>query len=666
MAQKFAQGSLKSGGPLQAHLLARMVTDDERLREEVASAAEDFLDELLRYYSTRGSGEKTGDIADAAPLVAAVERFAQKSDNPWEHVKKLVGAFFDALDEDAGAQVGACGAGDGARDAKSRDELLLLLCEACLRTEAAKRRELVKNLQAIDRFPDTIAATLDPLTLARVGLKRLKEMLVAECAVLYEVDGKRRLVAVTEECPTRTKGPLLLTGGVAERVLEKGEAVFLQGDPSTGEAGVAICGCGRCLLLPLVVRGRTSGAVLVARDASSYCFGIEDLQVGKSFANRLAVAMENARLHEREQRKIKETVALLEITRAINSTLDLKDILQKVVRMSIDLCPAVLCCVYLLEDGRCTIGAWYGFIEDALWKTERERGFELGELAREHLASLFAGEPVIISRLEAAFLLSDEVLRDHGVDGVLLYPLKARERLSGLMALLLPPHKYGGMEKEELEVVAAIASQASMAIENASLYEDIERSYFSTVQALAKAIEVKDPYTHGHSERVTAYALMIAEAMRLDEMEKQKLKYAATLHDIGKIGIAGRVLNKPGALTEEEYSHVKTHPTLGDSIVEPVEFLQGPRPIILHHHERYDGRGYPDGLKGEDIPICARILSVADAFEAMRSDRPYRKALPLEEARQELIRNAGTQFDPKVVEVFLAILDRHDGDPVTR
>ena len=139
--------------------------------------------------------------------------------------------------------------------------------------------------------------------------------------------------------------------------------------------------------------------------------------------------------------------------------------------------------------------------------------------------------------------------------------------------------------------------------------------------------------------------------------KSQKLKYAATLHDIGKIGIAGWVLNKPGALTDEEYTHVKTHPLLGDTIIEPVEFLQGPRPIILHHHERFDGKGYPDGLRGEDIPLSARILSVADAFEAMRSDRPYRKALPLREAREELLSNSGTQFDPEVVRVFLGILD---------
>ena len=154
--------------------------------------------------------------------------------------------------------------------------------------------------------------------------------------------------------------------------------------------------------------------------------------------------------------------------------------------------------------------------------------------------------------------------------------------------------------------------------------------------------------------------------MGLEERDRQKLKYASTLHDIGKIGIAGRVLNKPGALTDEEYMHVKTHPLLGDTIIEPVEFLQGPRPIILHHHERYDGKGYPDGLKGSSIPLCARILSVADAFEAMRSDRPYRRALTMDKAIEELKKNSGTQFDPKVINIFLSILEHNGNDPVNR
>jgi len=201
-----------------------------------------------------------------------------------------------------------------------------------------------------------------------------------------------------------------------------------------------------------------------------------------------------------------------------------------------------------------------------------------------------------------------------------------------------------------------IAGQAAVALENASLYEDLEMSYFSTVKALARAIEVKDPYTHGHSERVTEYAMAIARQLGLSERDKKNIKYAAALHDIGKIGIARRVLDKPGALTEEEFTHIKTHPQLGESIMEPVGFLKSPREIILHHHERYDGAGYPDGLEGEGIDTGSRILAVADAFEAMMSDRPYREALPLEEAVAELEKNSGSQFDPDVVIAFLEVL----------
>jgi response regulator RpfG family c-di-GMP phosphodiesterase len=308
--------------------------------------------------------------------------------------------------------------------------------------------------------------------------------------------------------------------------------------------------------------------------------------------------------------------------------LDLQDILDKVAKMTVDLCGVVLCVVYLLAEGeeRFFPGAYCGFIEDAVWEEERLYGFALKSLQEEVKDGLIGGEAVAMPSSQDDRLLSSEVLYEHGVESILMFPLCSKENLTGIFTLFYPK-VVEELEREEIEVVGAIAAQASLAIENAALYEDIERSYFSTVKALARAIEVKDPYTHGHSERVTEYALMIAEAMELDEREKQKLKYAATLHDIGKIGIAGRVLNKPGALTDEEYLHVKTHPLLGDTIVEPVEFLQGPRPIILHHHERFDGKGYPDGLKGDDIPLSARILSVADAFEAMRSDRPYRKAL---------------------------------------
>ncbi len=152
------------------------------------------------------------------------------------------------------------------------------------------------------------------------------------------------------------------------------------------------------------------------------------------------------------------------------------------------------------------------------------------------------------------------------------------------------------------------------------------------------------------------YTVLIAQKLDLQEEEKELLKYAAMLHDIGKIGVRGIVLNNPNGLTGEEYDEIKKHPLVGESIIKPIELLQPIRPLIRHHHEWYNGKGYPDGLSGENIPLGARILAVADAYDAMKSDRPYRKALTEETVIRELKRGSGTPFDPEIVEIFLETL----------
>lgn len=545
-------------------------------------------------------------------------------------------------------------------------EARAFFAEACLKGRERRLLDLVDKWRKIEDFPDTLAAVVDPRTLARSGLERLKGLLGLRKAALLELDREGRLVPVAGDTDG-LRGPLELD--------ERASAVFL-GQEKALYAGFLRESCAwepgeeweEAALLPLRVRKRVVGALLLGAIENDGWndLGSLDLEAAEAFAKRLAVALENARLHEREQRKIRETLALLEVARVVGSTLELEEILKRVAEMMVEVCPVTMCVAYVEEGGAFRPRAWGGFIEELAGELDGKAGVTLEDLGMEAKRALEEGRAVTRPVEELDGLLPGDVLAEHGVTEALLQPLCARGRTVGFLALFHAriPDEEEVWEEERL--AEAVAAQASLAVENASLYADIEKGYFSTVQALAKAIEVKDPYTRGHSERVTTYALMIAEAMGLDERERQKLKYAATLHDIGKIGIAGRVLNKPGSLTEEEYTHVKTHPLLGDSIVEPVEFLQEPRPIILHHHERYDGKGYPDGLKGEDIPLCARILSVADAFEAMRSDRPYRRALPLEEARRELVRNAGTQFDPRVVEVFLDILERHGGDPIPR
>lgn len=185
----------------------------------------------------------------------------------------------------------------------------------------------------------------------------------------------------------------------------------------------------------------------------------------------------------------------------------------------------------------------------------------------------------------------------------------------------------------------------------------IETLFLASVQALVESLELKDPYTRGHSMRVSRYATAIARTLGVDATRVRQIELGGQLHDIGKIGVREDVLNKPGPLTAEEYEHIMTHPVLGWRVLQP---LLGDNPIVLNitrsHHERMDGRGVPDGLTGEAIPVEARIVSVADAFDAMMSRRPYRRGLTYEDALAELRRSAGAQFDGRAVEAFLEVV----------
>jgi putative nucleotidyltransferase with HDIG domain len=188
-------------------------------------------------------------------------------------------------------------------------------------------------------------------------------------------------------------------------------------------------------------------------------------------------------------------------------------------------------------------------------------------------------------------------------------------------------------------------------------YKELEDLFIRLVIAMVNALDAKSPWTKGHTERVTKYALDIAKEIGLDDEELENIKMCSLLHDIGKIGIYDKVLDKPGKLSDEEFEIVKKHPEKGAEILKPIKQLSKIIPGILHHHERYDGKGYPNGLMGEDIPLCARILHVADSFDSMTADRPYRPAPGVEYAISEFKKYSGTQFDPSVIKAFLKILE---------
>jgi response regulator RpfG family c-di-GMP phosphodiesterase len=283
------------------------------------------------------------------------------------------------------------------------------------------------------------------------------------------------------------------------------------------------------------------------------------------------------------------------------------------------------------------------------------------------------GQPILATldaaRLKAYFA-EDQPLRVHGsaaneylvlgdpafaVTSLVVTPLLARKQVIGFLGVL--SYSRGKkFDEGQRKLLRMVASRASAAIENAKLYEDLKATFQQTIKGLASAIDKMDRYTAGHSERVAAYAQILAIKLGLGPEEVEIARQAALMHDIGKIGCVMN-LNKPGKLSTEEFEVFKKHPGYGKDILEPITFLNPLIPGVHLHHERWDGRGYPIGLTAQDIPLLARIISVADTYDAMTSDRAYRKALPHEVAVSEICRCAGSQFDPTCANEFAEAIE---------
>jgi putative nucleotidyltransferase with HDIG domain len=245
-------------------------------------------------------------------------------------------------------------------------------------------------------------------------------------------------------------------------------------------------------------------------------------------------------------------------------------------------------------------------------------------------------------------------LSGRGIYSLLVLPIFLKSNLAAILAF--GPFHPESQSEEELPLARQIADQVAVALSNSELMAELKRLNWGTLKALARAVDAKSSWTAGHSERVATLALQIGRALNLDASALENLHRAALLHDIGKLGVPVAVLDKPGALSDEEFGMIKSHSTLGARILEPINAYAEIIPMVLQHHERFDGKGYPDGLSGEEIELGARILAVADVFDALKSDRPYREGWSLERVNELILNEGGRQFDPQVVEAFLAIM----------
>jgi diguanylate cyclase (GGDEF)-like protein/putative nucleotidyltransferase with HDIG domain len=403
------------------------------------------------------------------------------------------------------------------------------------------------------------------------------------------------------------------------------------------------------LAVPLSYGSLVVGVIVISKLGTNQ-FDEDDVRLLEVLGGHAAVALENARRFESQRREAEHLKELLEFSRELATAEGLPEVLRRVVELSSTILETPTTSVWLqdLETDKLVPAAVWGF-EGARRETVLSLGFD-PDAVRD-----------VADRSEPFLLDQDEASTIEGApefpEGTrfAIAPVKLDGGRLCCIVASLPPDRADDFDDAKMSLLAGLAHQAKLAITNAGSFESLESTFVSTIEALANALEANDEYTSSHTRWITDMALKVGTELGLDSKALKQLELGALFHDIGKIGIPASILLKPGPLTPEEREIMQQHPDLGAKILAPIERLSEVRSIVRSCHEHYDGRGYPDGVTGEAIPLEARIVLVCDAFHAMTTDRPYRKRLSVDEACRRLQEAAGTQFDPRVVKAFLTL-----------
>src|SRR3954463_15606042 len=350
-----------------------------------------------------------------------------------------------------------------------------------------------------------------------------------------------------------------------------------------------------------------------------------------------------------ENLRLKEALSLYKVSEAIAASLSLEEVLATVGDTAIHEIHADLSSTWL-DDGE---GGYFErqrlLAPKHLRQGAMKEATNFGTFSPKAFLDHFAEDSTLLETGPKATRFFQEE-PEVPVQSLIAVPLRMKQRVLGWIGVVSYT-KGKRFDEGQRKMLSIVASRAAAAIENARLYEDLRATFQQTIEGLAKAIDKMDRYTAGHSDRVATYAMYLATKLGLSVEQIEIVRQSALMHDIGKIGCVMN-LNKPGKLTQDEYEIFKKHPVYGRDILDPIRFLEPVIPGVHLHHERWDGRGYPIGLKGGDIPLIARIISVADTYDAMTSDRAYRRALPHEVTVSEIERCSGTQFDPDIAGTF--------------
>jgi response regulator RpfG family c-di-GMP phosphodiesterase len=336
--------------------------------------------------------------------------------------------------------------------------------------------------------------------------------------------------------------------------------------------------------------------------------------------------------------KLRMVETILELNRVIVSLTGLDLLLEKVISIVNNIFQPEGVAIYLAEDGNFIL--------------------------RKHISDVHLGKkfPVSYNSKEVSDIFTSKSARTtRAEEEIVTVPLFGKEKNIGFITLKFPDGRRK-IKESEIKFLEVFATQASMGIENANLFDAVKNSYLNSIRSLVNSLEARDAYTKGHSAQVAYYSFLIGKQLGLTGEELEILRNASYLHDLGKLGIKDEILLKPGPLSEKEMELIRKHPEITVKILEPLGLRKEEMDACFYHHERIDGRGYPKRLKGEEIPLFAKILSVADAYSAMISERPYRKSFVKQDAVAELKKWAGVQFDNNIVGVFVKLLEENENE----
>ena len=540
-----------------------------------------------------------------------------------------------------------------------KDENGVITHFIAFKEDITERKDHERQLEALGRITDALRAARGSVDMYPIILEHLLDLVALEgaCLLIRDPNSESVSVEITRGvCPWR-KGNIEIRSSVIPQVFKDGVPYVNLHQPSgQGQGpGDESTGSGTLIVLPLNAYGETNCAICVGRSGA-----IPDREISLLFfiANLAASAIRRAMLHEQMERQLQRLSALRTVDMAIAGSLDLRLTLnilleQILTHLNIDAAAVLL---YHPTRGLLECAASKGFHTDRIQKTS----LKIGEGAAG--AAIYERSRVSIDDLglpggslhRSGLVTAEKFVSYH------CFPLIARGEVKGVLEVFhRSPLQPDG---EWFDFFESLSMPAAIAIETATLFSKYQRSnadlvlsYDKTIEGWSRALDLRDKETEGHSLRVTDMATRLAQAMGMEDEDLLHIRRGALLHDIGKVGIPDSILLKPGPLSDEEWVIMKKHPTLAFELLSPIAYLRPALDVPYGHHEKWDGSGYPRGLKGEQIPLAARIFAVVDVWDALRSDRPYRQAWPEERVRAIIAEESGSHFDPRVADTFLAM-----------